>query len=89
MFSLRVNYLPKGKIYKDSQTGEYFMVDGSGYFSESFVQYEDGTFGMNLLDGPTKFDSIDELLSAMYSYAFKKHSKKIHKDITYSKGIKV
>ena len=89
MFSTRVNYLPKGEIRKDSKTGKYFMEDNSSSFSRSFVQYEDGTFGMNVVHSPTKFDTVDELLSAMYSYAFKEHSEKIHKDITYSKGIKV
>lgn len=89
MFNSRVNYLPKGEIYKDSQTGKYFMEDNSGSFSESFVQHEDGTLGMSLLYSPTKFDSVDELLSAMYSYACKEHTEQIHKSITYSKGIKV
>ena len=85
----RTNYLPKGEIFKDSQTGKYFMVQTSSSLSKYFVQYEDLTYSISWLNEPTQFDSIEKLLEAMYSYAYQEHIKQIHKSITYSKGIKV
>ena len=89
MSLFRDNYLPKGEILRDSQTGKYFMSETPSSFSKDFVQYEDLTYGMSWLHEPAQFDSIGELLKAMYDYAYQKHIRQIHKSITYSKGIKV
>ena len=89
MSLFRNNYLPKGEILRDSQTGKYFMSETTNSFSKQFVQYEDLTYGISWSHESTQFDSIGELLKAMYDYAYQEHIKQIHKSITYSKGIKV
>ena len=37
----------------------------------------------------TYFDTIDDLLEALYEYAWERHKKVIKDNLTYNKGIKV
>ena len=90
----RTNYLPKGNIYKKSENGKYFIVGNGGPFRDGLVRVLDDT-GEPEIEwaydgyGLVYYDTIDELLNDLYRVAAKRHTQQLHRDITYSKGIKV
>ncbi len=69
----RKNYVPKLKIRKDFQTGKWFAEVGSDTFDKSFVQYEDGQYALSLVGRPIQFDTLRDLMEAIYQYALEQH----------------
>ncbi len=69
----RKNYVPKLKIRKDFQTGKWFAEEGNDTFDKSFVQYEDGKYGLSRVCGPTQFDTLHDLMGAIYQFALEQH----------------
>lgn len=94
----RHNYLPKGKIYKCSSRNKYFFTNGSSdsfsrkylYAGSKNMAKQGGYFRVDMLyTVRTYYDSIEDLMTDLYEYAYERHVKDLHNSITHSKGIKV
>ena len=93
----RKNYIPKGKIYKSAYNGKYFFSDNDSTIEARLVEFnrevakEEGVNRLQMLclEEPSYFDTVDDLLEALYEYAWERHKKVIKDDLTYNKGIKV
>lgn len=84
----RKNYLPKLNISQCSKTGKwvaYSKEDSWGV--DVFVQNAEdlGEYFISSFHKPTRFESLDDLVAAIYDYAYKDHLKDIHKNLTYNK----
>ena len=80
----RKNYLPKLKIKKSSKTGKLFAyVPGDTHSRKNFCEYK-GSYDLEYLSSATEFDTVDELISAIYSYALSLHLEDIHNNLTYN-----
>lgn len=84
----RKNYIPKLTIRQEFGTGKWFAyVPGDIFSSYAFIQYEDLTFEVRGLRGPdvaTRFSSLDDLLAAIYEYAYKENLKDLKDRLTFN-----
>ena len=88
----RKNYIPKGKIYKDFTNSKYFFEQENGVINwRLYVKpvKEEGKRVILSWTNETYFDTVDDLLEALYEYAWERHKKVIKDKLTYNKGIKV
>lgn len=82
----RKNYLPDLNVYQDAEW-KWFAEEPLNRWGErrSFVKLEDGTFYTAGRGEPTKFDTLDYLMSALYAHAYDEHLEAIKKQLTYEK----
>ncbi len=84
----RKNYVPKLEIRQDFGTGKWFAyVPGDTFTVHAFVQSENLSFEVNRFKGPdeaTRFDSLDDLMAAIYEYAFKINLEDMKSRLTFN-----
>lgn len=82
----RKNYLPDLTIYQDTD-GKWFAEEPFNRWGEqrSFRQLEGGSYKVSSRGEPTKFDTLDALMVALYQYTCDIHLEAIKKEITYNK----
>ena len=94
----RKNYVPKLRIKQDFDTKKWFAYKvGDTFDFRSFVQLRDKTdkvyyatvdrheslsYGLVRYYDPTRFDSLDDLLAAIYEYAYTEHLEYIKRSLT-------
>ena len=78
------NYMPKASIHQ-THAGKWVASCGNDTFDKSFVQFEDGRYYLSILGEPTRFETIDDIVMALYEYAYNDHIEDIKNQITYSK----
>ena len=83
MAMFRKNYIPKLEIRKSSITGKWFAYIEGEWGNTSFVESE---YSYDLLWGcePTEYDTVDDLMKAIYDCARVSHLKAIHENLTYN-----
>lgn len=80
----RKNYLPKVQIYQDYESRKWFAGETGGDSFKDFAQTEDGEYVMSIWRGAARFDTLDDLVEALYYYAMKQHLHKIKQELTYN-----
>ena len=82
----RKNYLPDLTIFQDTE-GKWFAEEPLNRWGErySFRQLEGGSYIVAGRGEPTKFDTLDDLMAALYEHTCREHLKAIEQKITYSK----
>lgn len=86
----RKNYLPDLNVYQDTE-GKWFAEcpTSSSLWGEkqSFYWNKDKSAGfVSQWEGPTKFETLDDLMAALYEYAYNEHLIAVKKQLTYEKG---
>lgn len=85
----RKNYVPKLTIHVDSRSGKYIAIGECSFgVSQKFVQHEDGSYDVNYYHEATRFDTIDEIMKAIYKFSLDNHLSAIHSEMTY-KNVRV
>lgn len=82
----RKNYLPKVSIRKSLKGFWYAYIPGDAtlwtdWWKKSFCENENGGYDFYALEEPTMFDSLDELMEALYFYTYKLHLEELKKEI--------
>lgn len=82
----RKNYVPDLSIHQDTE-GKWFAEDPHSGWSDrrSFCQLKKGSYIVTEWEEPTKFDTLDTLMAALYAYACYEHLVAVKKQITYNK----
>jgi len=82
----RKNYLPDLTIYQDTQ-GKWFAEEPIDRWGErrSFCQLEGGSYIVTGRGEPTKFDTLGDLMVALYQHTCDMHLEAIKQKITYNK----
>lgn len=83
MTLFRKNYLPKINIYQDHGTKKWFADRQDAIIAWSFVQRKDNSFDLSGLHDATKFETLDDLVKALYEYACMTHLNDIKAQLTY------
>ena len=94
----RKNYVPKVRIQQDFDTKKWVAYGTYGNLAcEAFVQMRSGmvrepdallchddSLSYEILScyAPTRFDSLDDLLAAIYEYAYTEHLEHIKRSLT-------
>mgnify|MGYP003533819531 CR=1 FL=1 len=84
----RKNYIPRLTIKQEFGTGKWFAyVPGNRFDREAFVQYENLSFEVKRFRGPddaTRFDTLDDLVAAIYEYGYKENLKDMKVRLTFN-----
>ena len=82
----RKNYLPRMKIIQDFDTKKWFAyTPGDAFSRREFIQTDDGDYMVSMWGAkPTKFETLDDLIAALYEYAYKEHLEKIKAELTHN-----
>lgn len=82
----RKNYLPDLSIYQDTE-GKWFAEEPNNGWSDrrSFCQLKKGSYIVTGWEEPTKFDTLDALMAALYEHAYDEHLVAVKKQLTYEK----
>lgn len=85
----RKNYLPDLNVYQDTD-GKWFAECpvSSSLWSEKQMFYwnKDKSTGLvSRWEDSTKFDTLDDLMAALYEYTYNEHLKAIKKQLTYER----
>ena len=84
----RKNYIPKLTIKQEFGTGKWFAyVPGDCLHEEAFYRHEDYSFRVSRFLGPdeaTRFDTLDDLVAAIYEYGYKTNLKDMKDRLTFN-----
>ena len=83
MSLFRKNYLPNMNIYQHCTTKKWFADREEGIIKWSFIQRQDDSFDLSGLSDATQFETLDDLVIALYEYACKTHLADIKSQLTY------
>lgn len=82
----RKNYLPDLSVYQDTEGKWFAEGTGNGWVDRlSFCQLKKGSYIVTKWEDPTKFDTLDELMAALYEHAYDEHLVAVKKQLTYNK----
>ena len=77
----RKNYLPHMKIVQDFDTKKWYARTKDG---DVFRRLTNESCGILPYARATKFETLDDLIAALYEYAYKEHLKKIKAELTHN-----
>lgn len=83
----RKNYLPDLNVYQDTEGKWFAESQRDGWCDRhafTFIREEEDGF-VSRFSEPTKFETLDDLMAALYEYTYKEHLEAIKKQITYNK----
>ena len=82
----RKNYIPNVTIQQSSfDNGWTAFINGDLFKYRAFALSYDGTYDMYMCGDPTRFETFDALMEALYEYACYEHIKAVKSNMKNSK----